>query len=260
MSGEERRREKVKAEQRRNLFTEYRKTRDGAVRDQLIALHINLVKYIAGRYANRGEPMEDLVQVGCVGLIKAVECFDPGLDNVFSTYAVPTIMGEIKRYFRDKGSAFRVPRSLQELRATVKKAREDLTHRLQRSPTVNELAAEVEASEEKVLECLEFGQLVYLNADVQSNDERSYNLAEFLGAMDHDIEATEDRVMLSQALSHLPPREQMILHLLFNEGTSQAEAARMLQISQMHVSRLRSAALQKLQRLLGDGERLVAAG
>src|ERR1700674_5025268 len=146
-------RERVRA-----LFAEYTKSRQSAPRDELVVLHLNLVRYLASRFANRGEALEDLIQVGTLGLIKAIDRFDTGRGVEFTTYATPTIVGEIKRYFRDKGWAVKVPRRLQELNLAVNRALEKLTVKLGRSPTIAELASHLGATEEDVLEAQELGQ------------------------------------------------------------------------------------------------------
>jgi RNA polymerase sigma-B factor len=157
----------------RELFIQYRETDDKSIRDELVRLHLNLVKFLANKFSNRGEPIDDLYQVGCMALVKAVERFDVSVGAEFTTYATPTIIGEIKRYFRDKGWAMRVPRRLQELKLAVTRVYETLTTTLERPPTVQEIAKQLNVTEEEVLEAQELGQsykLFSLNSDFEDDD------------------------------------------------------------------------------------------
>jgi RNA polymerase sigma-B factor len=233
----------------RAKFVEFARTGDLAVRDELVAAHLGLAEYLARRFANRGEPLDDLVQVASLGLLKAVGRFDPGRGVEFSTYATHTIVGELKRHFRDKGWAIRAPRRMQELYLRLGKVVATLGQELGRSPTIAELAAEVEVSEEEVLEALEAGQayrFASLDAPV-AGDSEGETLASRLGSEDAGLDDAERRATLSPLLGQLPDREQLILHLRFFEGLTQSEIASRLGISQMHVSRLLARSVAQLR-------------
>lgn len=237
------------------IFVRYHITRDPALRDYLVMVHLSLVRFLASRFANRGEPIEDLVQVGTIGLINAVDRFDPERGNRFSTYAAPTIVGEIKRHFRDKSWTLKVPRRLQELNLASAKAVESLTQVLGRSPTIPEIARHLHATEEETLEAIELGsayETVSLDSRMEGQGESSpLTLAEFIGGEDGallGVEAFED---LRDAIQNLDDRERLIISLRFFSDLSQTEVAHRLKISQMHVSRLQQKALRKLKALLG---------
>ncbi|HEY3415029.1 MAG TPA: SigB/SigF/SigG family RNA polymerase sigma factor [Armatimonadota bacterium] len=237
-----------------DLFAEYYQTRDPGLRDRLVVLHISLVRYLAGKFANRGEPVEDLIQVGTIGLINAVDRFDPLRGNRFSTYAAPTIVGEIKRHFRDKAWNLKVPRRLQELNLATARAAEALTQTLGRSPTIAEIARHLNASEEETVEAIELGnayETISLDSRMENQGESTaLTLAEFIGGEDEallDVEAFDD---LREAIRNLDEREQNIIALRFFSDLSQTEVAHHLRISQMHVSRLQQRALRKLKTLL----------
>jgi len=220
-------------------------------RDELVTLHLPLVQFLARRFRDRGEPLEDLVQVGTIGLIKAVDRFDPERGYEFSTFATPTIVGEIKRHFRDKGWAVRVPRRLQELRISLGQATAELSQRSGRAPTVAELAAHLDISEDEVIEGLEGAQAystTSLDAQVGGEDgDGSPSLADRLGTDDLDLEAVEYRESLKPLLAALPSRERRILALRFFHGMTQSEIAAEVGISQMHVSRLLAKSLATLR-------------
>jgi RNA polymerase sigma-B factor len=241
----------------RELFVRLGRTHEESVRDELVVAYLNLVRFLAMKFANRGEPLDDLIQVGTVGLIKAIDRFEPERGIEFTTYATPTIVGEIKRYFRDKGWAVKVPRRLQELNLAVNRANERMTVALGRSPTVSELAAELEAGEEDILEAQELGQaynLLSLDSEISGESERkSQTLADTVGAPDADLALFEDRANLEYAMRVLSGRERVIIHLRFYESASQTEIAKRLNVSQMHVSRLQARALEKLRAALNDG-------
>jgi RNA polymerase sigma-B factor len=225
-------------------------------RDDLVVAHLNLVRYLAVKFANRGEALDDLIQVGTVGLIKAIDRFDLERGVEFTTYATPTIVGEIKRYFRDKGWAVKVPRRLQELNLSVNRAIEKLTVSLGHSPTVRELASHLNASEEEILEAQELGQaynLLSLDTEVTGEgDKNTQTLADYIGKIDPALATLEDRANLERAFQVLTGREQIILYLRFYESISQTEIAKRLNVSQMHVSRLQQKALEKLRDFLGE--------
>jgi RNA polymerase sigma-B factor len=233
------------------LFEEYNRTHDPQVREQLILAHTNLVRYLARKFANRGEPLEDLTQVGMIGLMNAVDRFDPTRGIRFATYATPTIVGEIRRYFRDRGWAVKVPRRLQELSLAANKAVDDLTQMLERAPTVKEIAERLEIGESEALEAMELGDLYELPSldselGEDGGDSRGV-LGDYVGRPDDEMERFEQRARMAQALQILPPRERAIIELRFFENLSQTDVARKLKISQMHVSRLQQRALAKLR-------------
>lgn len=241
----------------RDMFASYARTGDIVLRDQLVAAHMGLAAYLAKRFANRGQPLEDLTQVAALGLLKAIDRFDPGLEVEFSTYATTTIVGELKRYLRDKGWAVRAPRRMQELYLTLGKVVDPLGQELGRSPTIAELAAEVEASEEEVLEALEAGQAYrFASLDAPRTEaEGSESVGETLGTEDEELDRAEQRATLQPLLSQLPARDREIVHLRFFEGLTQSEIARRLDLSQMHVSRLLTRSVAELRALARDQAR-----
>jgi RNA polymerase sigma-B factor len=220
-----------------------------AIREKLVEMHLPLVEHLARRFRNRGEPLDDLVQVATIGLIKSVDRFDPERGVEFSTYATPTIVGEIKRHFRDKGWAVRVPRRLQELRLSLTSATADLSQRLGRAPTVGELAKQLKLSDEEVLEGLESANAYStLSLDVPEQGEQdSPVVADSLGAEDEELEGVEYRESLKPLLAKLPPREKKILLLRFFGNMTQSQIAEEIGISQMHVSRLLARTLAQLR-------------
>jgi RNA polymerase sigma-B factor len=219
------------------------------LRDELVELHLPLVEYLARRFRNRGEMLDDLIQVATIGLIKSVDRFDLERGVEFSTYATPTIVGEIKRHFRDKGWAIRVPRRLQELKLSLTKATSELSQRNGRAPTVHELAEHLGMSEEEVLEGLESANAysaVSLDAP-DGGDDDSPAVADSLGMVDEALEGVEYRESLKPLLEKLPAREKKILMLRFFGGMTQSQIAAELGISQMHVSRLLARTLAQLR-------------
>jgi RNA polymerase sigma-B factor len=236
------------------LFAEYAKSHDPQVREQLVQQYSALVHSLARRFAGRGEPLEDLEQVGYLGLIAAINRFDPSLGLEFTTFATPTILGEIKRYFRDKSWAVRVPRRLQETYARVVRTQQELSQELSRSPTVPEIAARLELEPDEVLQALEAGpaQRALSLESPTSVGEQEGELGDRLGAEDENLSRIELQNMLAGAMRHLTPREREIMVLRFVEQLPQTEVARRLGISQMHVSRLQRAALAQLKRELPE--------
>jgi RNA polymerase sigma-B factor len=228
-----------------------------ALRDELVHRHLPLVHFLARRFRDRGEALPDLVQVATIGLIKAVDRYDPGRGVEFTTFATPTIAGEIKRHFRDRAWAVRVPRKLQEQKAVVSRATTDLFQTLGHSPTVTELAAHTALSEEQVLESLE---TVHAYATVSLDAETAgesptlgASLGDALGELDAALEKVEYRESLRPMLEQLGAREKQILLLRFFAGMTQSEIASEVGISQMHVSRLLARTLARLrQGLLAD--------
>ncbi len=239
-----------------SLFAQYAETKDPTIRDRLVLMHQNLVRFLAGKFMNRGEPIEDLVQVGTIGLINAIDRFDPGRGTKFSTYATPTIVGEIRRHFRDKAWSLKVPRRLQELNLAANKAAENLSQKLGRAPTIQEIAQSVGASEEETLEAIELGNAydtVSLDSKLAYESESApLSLAEFVGDTDGSLDSLEKYGDLNQAMDCLDQRERSIIYLRFFRDMSQTEVAKKLNISQMHVSRLQQKALRRLKELLSD--------
>ncbi|MBW1603033.1 SigB/SigF/SigG family RNA polymerase sigma factor [Streptomyces sp. JJ66] len=237
----------------RELFVRLRDLPDDAperarLRDTLVRMHLPLVEHLARRFRNRGEPLDDLTQVATIGLIKSVDRFDPDRGVEFSTYATPTVVGEIKRHFRDKGWAVRVPRRLQELRLSLSTATAELSQQHGRAPTVHELAQRLSISEEDVLEGLESANAYStLSLDVPDTDDESPAVADTLGAEDDALEGVEYRESLKPLLEQLPPREKKILLLRFFGNMTQSQIAQEVGISQMHVSRLLARTLAQLR-------------
>lgn len=231
------------------VFAEYAETRDASLRDKLIEAHIGLAEYLARRFANRGEPLDDLVQVASLGLVKAVERFDPDRGLEFTTFATPTIQGELKRHFRDKGWAVRVPRRVQELHLRVTRVIDDLSNELGRSPAIDEIAARAGTTEDEVVEAIDAGS-AYRSTSLdagRSDDDESPGLLGQLGDLDPELARSELRTTLGPLIAGLPEREQLMIYLRFYEGQTQSEIAERLGISQMHVSRLLSRSLQELR-------------
>jgi len=233
----------------RKTFAQYARTGDVALRDQLVMAHMGLAAYLARRFANRGQPLDDLIQVASLGLLKAVERFDPTFGIEFSTYATTTIVGELKRHLRDKGWAVRAPRRMQELYLSLSQVVDTLGQELGRSPSIAELATEVQASEEDVLEALEAGQAYrFASLDAPRPDADVPDpLGARLGHEDVDLARAEERATLDPLLEQLPPRQRQVVQLRFFEGLTQSEIARRLGISQMQVSRLLTRSVSQLR-------------
>ena len=241
-------------ERTRQRLAEFAQTREPQLRDELVVAHLNLVRYLAMKFANRGEPLDDLIQVGTLGLIKAIDRFDPSRGVEFTTYATPTVIGEIKRYFRDKGWAVKVPRRLQELNLAVNRAVENLSVELGRAATVADLARRLGATDEEIIEAQELGQaynLLSLDSEFAAEGEaKSATLMDYVGASDSELELLEDKANLERAFGVLDGRERIIVYLRYYQGVSQSEIAKRLNVSQMHVSRLQARALTKLKDVL----------
>ena len=223
----------------RDLLRRYHESGDTGAREQLIERHLPLVRSLARRYAGRGEALEDIEQVGAIGLIKAIDRFELSREVSLATYATPNVVGEIKRHFRDKGWAVRVPRALQELNASMSGAIERLTVKLSRSPTIEEIAQELETTSEQVLEAMEVGS-AYSTVSLNSgpSGEEELDPLETIGHEDEEFERSEHRASLAPALERLPSREREILRMRFEEGLPQTQIAQRVGLSQMHVSRL----------------------
>ncbi|MEU6978335.1 MULTISPECIES: RNA polymerase sigma factor SigF [unclassified Streptomyces] len=220
------------------------------VRDTLIQLNLPLVRYAAARFRSRNEPMEDIVQVGTIGLIKAIDRFDCERGVEFPTFAMPTVVGEIKRFFRDTSWSVRVPRRLQELRLALTKASDELAQKLDRSPTVPELAAVLGVSEEDVVDGLAVGNAYTassLDSPSPEDDGGEGSLADRLGYEDSALEGVEYRESLKPLLAKLPPRERQIIMLRFFANMTQSQIGEEVGISQMHVSRLLTRTLAQLR-------------
>jgi RNA polymerase sigma-B factor len=226
-------------EEDRELLRLYHENGDTTAREELIRRHLPLVRSLARRYANRGEALEDIEQVGAIGLIKAIDRFELEREVSLATYATPNVVGEIKRHFRDKGWAIRVPRALQELNASMSGSIERLTRTLGRSPTVAEIAADLETTPEAVLEAMEVGS-AYNTVSLSTGPagEEDLDPLETIGEEDVEFERSENRAALEPALDRLPAREREILRMRFEEGLPQTQIAERVGLSQMHVSRL----------------------
>lgn len=248
-------------ERTHELFRRYKEEGDMDAREKLVMSHLNLVRFLANKFKNRGEPIDDLMQVGYLGLLKAIDRFDPSRGLEFTTYATPTIMGEIKRHFRDKGWSVRVPRRLQELSAKVNQATDALTTELQRSPTVEEIAEYLDASVDEVLEAMESSSAyssVPLEAPGASDSDDAPSVLDRYASEDSELAFTDDRLVIEEALAGFSPREREVIELRFVKGMTQIEIAQQLGVSQVQVSRLLRRTLKKIQDKI-DPEGLMAA-
>lgn len=228
-----------------------------ALRAHLVTSHLRLARHVALRFANRGEPLDDLVQVSSIGLLKAVERFAPERGVPFASYAIPTIVGELRRHFRDKGWTIRVPRRLQELNLALNRATEELALVLGRMPSLAELARHLKTSAEAVLEAREAGPLYHpLSLDTSlrgaPGGHAPRTLVDCVGGPDRDLGMLQDRLSLEQGFGKLAGRERVVLYLRFHEGMGQSAVARRLNVSQMQISRIQKTALGKLREALAD--------
>ena len=237
-------------EKTHELFRRYKEEGDVEAREKLVMSHMNLVRFLANKFKNRGEPLDDLIQVGYLGLLKAIDRFDPSRGLEFTTYATPTIMGEIKRHFRDKGWSVRVPRRLQELSAKVNLATDALTTELQRSPKIEEIAEYLDATVDEVLEAMESSS-AYISVPLEgtgSNDnDDAPSVLDRYATEDSALNFTDDRLVIEEALKGFSPREREVIDLRFLQGMTQIEIAEQLGISQVQVSRLLRRTLKKIQ-------------
>lgn len=234
----------------KELFLQLKESRDYGIRDRIIALNIDLVDYLARKFSNRGEPLEDLLQVGYIGLIKSIDRYDVDRGLEFSTYATPTIIGELKRYLRDKGWTIRIPRRLQIKGFELNRGIDDLTQELQRPPTIQEIATYLKASVEEIIETIESGfagNCLSLDAVYFKDDEQTFCLIDYLRDVNDYYSLAEDREAIANLLSRLSEREQKVVYMRFFVGMTQIEIANALNISQMHVSRLIRKILTKLR-------------
>ncbi len=229
---------------------------DEQKRDDLVIKHLGLVRRLCGRFRNSGEPMEDLIQVGRVGLLKAAAKYDPELGNIFAAYAIPVIVGEIKNYFRDHGWAVKIPRKLQRQKLAVTRAVDNLSQDLERSPTVTEIAEATGFSEDEIYQSFEvelYGRPVSLDAEYNSGEsDGTSTVLDYVGTVDPELESLPNRLDLTRALCCLDEREKAIIYLYYYKDLSQTEIAKKLALSQMHVSRLQRGALGKLERELTE--------
>jgi RNA polymerase sigma-B factor len=232
----------------RELLRRYHEQGDRSAREQLVQRHLPLVRALARRYAGRGESIDDIEQVGAIGLIKAIDRYELSREVALTTYATPNVVGEIKRHFRDKGWAIRIPRGLQELNAKMSSTIERLTAKLGHSPSITEIAIELETTPEQVLEAMEAGSAyapVSLSAGPGSDGE--LDPMETIGEEDSNFERSEQRASLEPALDLLPDREREILRMRFEDGLTQTQIAEQVGVSQMHVSRLIRKSLARMR-------------
>ena len=232
----------------RELLRRYHEDGDRSARELLVQRHLPLVRALARRYAGRGEALEDIEQVGAIGLIKAIDRYELSREVALTTYATPNVVGEIKRHFRDKGWAIRVPRALQELNGKMGPTIERLTGRLGRSPSIAEIAEELQTTPEQVLEAMEAGS-AYAPASLSAGPtaEGELDPMETIGTEDLNFERSEQRASLEPALELLPEREREILRMRFEDGLTQTQIAEQVGVSQMHVSRLIRKSLARMR-------------
>ena len=245
------------------LLRKYHEEGDLQAREKLIEQYMSLVRSLARRYSYRGEQLEDLVQIGAIGLIKAIDRFDLERGVELTTYATPNIIGEIKRHFRDKGWSVRVPRGLQELNVQLSRLVESLTVQFGRSPTIPELAKAAGVEEEAVLEALESGRAyssLSLSSGGGGDGEDDLDPMESIGTEEHQYEVSEDRAVLAPGFRVLDERERKILQLRFFDGLTQSQIAQQVGISQMHVSRLIRRSLEKIREEIASDEEPRASG
>lgn len=244
----------VEREANRELFREYARTRDRRTRDDLVAAHIGLARHLAGRFVGRGEPFEDLFQVACLGLLKAVERFEPERGLEFTTFASPTILGELKRHFRDHGWSLHVPRQVKELHVRVAGAMGELTQRLGHAPRAIDLAEYLGVAEDQVLAALEAGRSyrpTSLDSPAPGGDAGD-SLGITIADDDPLLVGIEDRVAVRDLIEGLPPRERAIMHLRFYEDQTQQQIADHFGISQMQVSRIIAKMLSQMREQLEE--------
>lgn len=230
----------------------YAETGDKKIREELIESHLVLAGQLARRFANRGEAYEDLLQVGAVALISAVDRFNPEMGIEFGAFATATIIGELKRHLRDKGWAIRAPRRIQETYLELGHAVTEMTQRLGRTPTVAEISKEISVSEELLIEAMVAGQ-GYSAVLMSATDHDDSSPAATHGGVDPEFSKVEDRLLLEPAIASLPPREQEIMRMRFIDGLTQSEIATRIGVSQMHISRLINSSLASLRRTIGQG-------
>jgi RNA polymerase sigma-B factor len=235
----------------RRLLIRYHEQGDLQAREELVERFLPLARQLARRYQRQNEPLDDLMQVASMGLVKAVDRFDPARGTAFSTYAVPTILGELKRYFRDSGWAVHVPRGMQERVMKLDQASQELHRRLGRSPSAGELAEELQLTSEEVLEAMEaasaYDAISLEEQRSDSSDSAEPTFADSLGTEEERYELVEYGATIAPTMRALSERERLILHLRFVEDLTQSEIADRIGVSQMHVSRLIRRALARLR-------------
>jgi RNA polymerase sigma-B factor len=239
-----------RAQEERLLFTRFSESRDPALREALVHRYLPLARQLARRYQRPDEPLDDLVQVASLGLVKAIDRFDASREVAFSSYAVPTILGEIKRHFRDRTWSVRVPRDLQELALKVERTVGELTLDLHRSPSVTELAERIGATEEAVLEALEAAGAYHatsLDTPRASESDAGDTLADTVGDEEAGYDRAEERATIAWLMRSISPREREVLRLRFEEDLTQAEIGEIIGVSQMQVSRLIRQAVARLR-------------
>ena len=237
----------------RQRFARYRARRDPRERERLVEYYMPLARSLARRYAKAGEPLDDLVQVACIGLMKAVDRFDPERGHAFSSFAVPTILGELRRYFRDHSWAVRVPRDLQELWLRIERARTELAVEIGHAPTVRELAHRLGSDDETILAALEAASAHRAEPLVPDGERAGEQGGAMAGCVDLGYELVEDRDVLAVLFSHLDARERRVLYLRFHEELTQTEIGHRIGTSQMSVSRILRSSLERL-RAVADAE------
>jgi RNA polymerase sigma-B factor len=247
----------ARAREDRRLLTQYHRGGDPAARDVLVQRFLPLARQLARRYQRGGEPLDDLVQVASLGLLKAIDRFDPDRETAFSSFAVPTILGELKRHFRDKGWSVRVPRDLQELAVKVDRMGEELSRELGRAPTPAEIGEAVGVSAEQVLEAREASaayRAVSLDRPRDDDDEESGGIADSVGIEDPGFSVAEDAATVERLMRVLSDREREVLRLRFEEDLTQSEIGQRVGVSQMHVSRLIRQSVARLREAAGPTE------
>lgn len=237
------------------LLRRYHELPDPALLEEIVRRFEPLARSVARRYQSRGEPLEDLTQVAMVGLVKAVQRFDPGRGFAFTSYATPTMLGELKRYFRDSGWALHVPRGIKERALELSGVSERLSATLGRSPSLEELAEAMNCSEEQVLEAIEAfhaRQTAPLEHGPDDEEPGAPELAQVLGADDERLEQAEYMTMIARGVGSLSERDRLILYLRFGRDMTQTEIAERIGTSQMQVSRMLRAAIERIRLLSGE--------
>jgi RNA polymerase sigma-B factor len=243
----------------RRLLIRYHEEGDASAREELVERFLPLARQLARRYQRHNEPLDDLMQVASMGLVKAIDRFDPARGTAFSTYAVPTILGELKRYFRDSGWAVHVPRGMQERVMKLDQASQELHRKLGRSPSAGELAEELKLTSEEVLEAMEAASAydaisLEEQRGSESRDSQEPTYADSLGTEEERYELVEYGATIAPTMKALSERERLILHLRFVEDLTQSEIADRIGVSQMHVSRLIRRALARLRAVARERE------
>ena len=240
----------TRAQEDRRLLVRYHREGDPAAREQLVTRFLPLARQLARRYQRGGEQLDDLIQVASLGLLKAIDRFDPARETAFSSFAVPTILGELKRHFRDKGWSVRVPRDLQELAVKIDRVGDEMSRELGRAPTPAELAERTSTTLEQVLEAREASaayRAVSLDRPRSEDDEEGDSFADAFGAVDPGFSLAEDAATVERLMRVLSDREREVLRLRFEEDLTQSEIGQRVGVSQMHVSRLIRQSIARLR-------------